>query len=103
MWPLSSGPSHGPLIPDGEHFLSFCGQLRVGNLAEFRGKFWACDNGVGRRWGLEAQQRYFAYRAILVAIVSQNSIVLVFVRYHTIIARYVAKWGIAQVCLSETK
>ena len=28
--------------------------------------------------GLEAQQRYFAFRAILVAIVSQNSFVLVF-------------------------
>ena len=28
---------------------------------------------------LEAQQRYFSYRAILVAIVSQNSLVLVFI------------------------
>ena len=53
--------------------------------------------------GLEAQQRYFSYRAILVAIVSQNSLVLVFMGYRTIIARYVAKWGIAQMCLCETK
>ena len=52
---------------------------------------------------LEAQQRYFSYRAILVAIVSQNSSVLVFMGYRTIIARYVAKWGIAQMCLCETK
>ena len=52
---------------------------------------------------LEAQQRYFSYRAILVAIVSQNSFMLVFVGYHTIIARYVANWGIAQMCLCETK
>ena len=52
---------------------------------------------------LEAQQRYFSYRAILVAIVSQNSFVLVFMGYRTIIARYVAKWGIAQMCLCETK
>ena len=52
---------------------------------------------------LEAQQRYFSYRAILAAIVSQNSFVLVLVGYCTIIARYVAKWGIAQMCLCETK
>ena len=50
----------------------------------------------------EAQQRYFSYRAILVAIVSQNSFVLAFMGYRTIIARYVAKWGIAQMCLCET-
>ena len=42
---------------------------------------------------VEAQQRYFSYRAILVAIVSLNSLVLVFMGYRTIIARYVAKWG----------
>ena len=52
---------------------------------------------------LEAQQRHFSYRAMLTAIVSQNSFVLVFVGYRTIIARYVAKWGIAQMCLCETK
>ena len=48
-------------------------------------------------------QRYFSYRAILAATVSQNSFVLVFVGCRTIIARYVAKWGIAQMCLCETK
>ena len=52
---------------------------------------------------LEAQQRYFSYRAILVAIVLQNSLVLVFVGYRTIIARYVARGGIAQMCLCETE
>ena len=52
---------------------------------------------------LEAQQRYFSYRAILVAIVSQNYFVLVFVGYRTFIARYVAKRGIAQICLCKTK
>ena len=52
---------------------------------------------------LEAQQRYFSYRAIAVAIISQNSFVLVFMGYCTIIARYVAKWGIAQMCLCGTK
>ena len=48
---------------------------------------------------LEAQQRYFSYHCtILAAIVSQNSFVLVLLGYRTIIARYVAKGGIAQVC-----
>ena len=42
---------------------------------------------------LEAQQRYFSYPGMLVAIVLQNYWVLVFMRYRTIIARYVAKWG----------
>ena len=37
---------------------------------------------------LEAQQRHFSYRAILVAIVSPNSFVLVFTGYRTILARY---------------
>ena len=49
------------------------------------------------------QGGYFSYRAILVAIVSQNYFVLVFVGYRTIIARYVAKRGIAQMRLCETK
>ena len=40
---------------------------------------------------------------MLLVIVSQNLFVLVFVGYRTILARYVAKRGIAQVCLSETK
>ena len=48
-------------------------------------------------WGLEAQQRYLSYRAMLVAIVSQNSFVLVFMGHRAIIVRYVAKWGIAQL------
>ena len=52
---------------------------------------------------LEAQQRYFSYRAILVAIVSQNFFVFVFMGYRTIIARYVAKWGIARMCLCKIK
>ena len=52
---------------------------------------------------LEAQQRYFSYRAIFVAIVSQNSYVLIFMGYRTNIARCVAKWGIAQMCMCETK
>ena len=46
---------------------------------------------------LEAQQRYFSYRTILVAIVSQNDFVLVLLGYRTSIARYVAKWGIALI------
>ena len=63
------------------------------------------DLGHGHRHvlSLEAQQRYFSYRAILVAIVSQNCFVLVFMGYHTIIARYVAKWGIARMCLCKIK
>ena len=39
----------------------------------------------------------------LVAIVSQNSFGLVFMGYRTVIARYVAKWGIAQMCLCKAK
>ena len=52
---------------------------------------------------LEAQQRYFSYRAILLAIASQNSVVLVSMGCCRIIARYAAKWGIAERCLCETK
>ena len=55
---------------------------------------------------LEAQQQYLSYRAVLVAIVSQNSFVFVFVGYSAIITQYVAQWGIAaiaQMCQSETK
>ena len=52
---------------------------------------------------LEAQQRYNSYRAIPGAIVSQNFFVLVFMGYRTIIARYVAKWGIARMCLCKIK
>ena len=51
----------------------------------------------------EAQQRYFSYRAILSAIVSQNFFVLVFLGYRTSIARYVAKWGIALMCLCSKR
>ena len=52
---------------------------------------------------LEAQQRCFSFRIILVAIVSQNSLVLVFMWYHTVIARYVAKWGITQMLSGVNK
>ena len=49
---------------------------------------------------LEAQQRYFLYHAILVAIVSQSSFVLgFFMGYHAIRC----KMGVAQICLCETK
>ena len=47
----------------------------------------------------EAKQRYFSYRVILEGIVLQNSLVLVLLVYRTLIARYAAKWGIAQMCL----
>ena len=40
---------------------------------------------------------------ILVAIVSQIVFVLVFMGYRTIIARYVANWGLAQMCLCKIK
>ena len=36
-------------------------------------------------------------------IVSQNDLVLVFMGNRTLIARYVAKWGIAQMRLCQTK
>ena len=36
------------------------------------------------------------------AIVSQNYSVIVFMGYRTIIAPYVANWGIAQMCLCQT-
>ena len=49
---------------------------------------------------IEAQQRYLSYRAILVAIVSQT-LPCLFLWYRTIIVRYVAKRGIAQMCLCE--
>ena len=52
---------------------------------------------------LEAQQRNFSYCAILSAMVSRNSFVLVFLLYRTSIERYVAKWGIALTCLCKTR
>ena len=69
----------------------------------YRPKVGVTDQKSELQPGLEAQQRYFSYRAILAAIVSQNFFVLVFMGYHTIIARYVAKWGIAQMCLCKIK
>ena len=60
-------------------------------------------NGQTCRLNLEAQQRYFSYRAIFVATVSRKYVVLVFMGCRTIIAGYVAAWGIAQMCLCETK
>ena len=65
--------------------------------------YYECGSTQEALAGLEAQQRYFSYRAMLVAIVSQNILALVFVGYRKVIARYVAKWGIAQMCLCETK
>ena len=43
------------------------------------------------------------YRALLAAMALQNSFVLVFMGYRTIIVRYGADWGIAQMCLCGTK
>ena len=40
---------------------------------------------------------------MLVAIVSRNVLLLVFVRYHAVVVLYVAKWGIAQMCLCKPK
>ena len=40
---------------------------------------------------------------IIATVVSQNYSVLVFVEFHTIIARYVAKWVNARMRLCETK
>ena len=62
-----------------------------------------CKQGKKRNENLRGPATILSYRAILVAIVSQNSFVLVFGGYRTIITRYVAKWGIAQMCLCETK
>ena len=52
---------------------------------------------------LEAQWRYFSYSAMLVAIVSQDSSVLVSVVCRTIILPCIAEWGITEMCLCETK
>ena len=51
---------------------------------------------------LEAQQILFRSRDTCSDSIA-NSLVLVFMGYRTIIARYVAKWGIAQMCLCEAK
>ena len=50
---------------------------------------------------LEVQQRYLSYRTILVAIVSQNYLVLILMGY--CIVQYLAKWVITQMCLCEAK
>ena len=62
-----------------------------------------CKRDLCSSTDLEGQQRYFSHRAMLVAIVLQNSVVLVFMGSRTIIPRYVAKRGIAQMCLCETQ
>ena len=54
-------------------------------------------------WLLRSPATIISYRAIFVAIVLQNSLVFVLTGYRTIIARYIAKWGIAQLCLCKTK
>ena len=46
---------------------------------------------------LEAQEEYFSYRVILVAIVSQNDFVLLFMGYLTIIVRHIAS-GVSHRC-----
>ena len=48
--------------------------------------------------GLEAQKRYFSYRAILVAIVSQNYFVFVFMGYRTVISRNTLRNGVSHTC-----
>ena len=60
---------------------------------------------IGLRYlrGLAAILSISRDTCIIVAIASQNCFVLVFVGYRKIIARYVAKWGITQMCLCETK
>ena len=57
--------------------------------------FGSCQNGSWKGFfeelsHSEAQQRYFSYRTILVAIVPQKCFVLVFMGYRTMIAQYVA-------------
>ena len=89
-----------PAIPDRKPLKSAF-QVPFGSLRGFRfDKVWDPSRPT---MILEAQQRYFSYPAIHVAIVSQNSFVLGFMGYHTIIAQYSAIWGIAQMCLCETK
>ena len=61
-----------------------------------------CESWQRRAWGLEAQQQYCSYRMILAALLLQNWLVFVFVGYRKIVARYVAKWGIPQMCLCKT-
>ena len=47
---------------------------------------------------LEARQRYFSYRAILVAMVSQNYLALAFVGYRAIIVRDMLQNGVSHRC-----
>ena len=83
-----------------EHFHQTCQPLkRSHNISPDFKHVRLFSDSVGGN--LEAQQRYCSYRAILVAIVSQNSFVLVFVEYPTNIARYAAKRGIAQSTCDE--
>ena len=50
-----------------------------------------------------SRQNSLCLLVFLSLIVSQNSFVLVFVGFRTNIARYVAKWGIARMCLFKAK
>ena len=60
-----------------------------------------CLRGVAQPW--RPSNNTFRIARVVVAIVSQNCFVFLFVVYRTIIARYVAKQGIAQMCLCKTK
>ena len=71
---------------------------RQNQIARRKNGFWP-----GSRSSLEAQQRYFSYRVILVAIVSRNSFVLVFFGVSHKYRAIRSKTGIAQMCLCETK
>ena len=63
----------------------------------------APNRHIHNDFGLRGPTAILSYRAIFVTTVSQTSFVLVLMGYRTIIARYVAKWGIAQMCLCKTK
>ena len=61
----------------------------------------------GQVANLEAQEQFFLYHAVLLAIISHNSLRLVLAGYRTIMARYVAKVGyrtdVEKCCIATVK
>ena len=85
------------------HFGPFPGGGGGGKTKFCRQEFYGHPNFSALWRELSGPAAILSYRAMLIATVSQNSSVLVFVWYRTIIARCVATWGIAEMCLFETR
>ena len=75
-----------------EHWQDFCSALHTDSpwISKRQGLYSPCSEA--QQWHSSCRTKY-----------RKTFFVLVFMGYRTIIMRYVAKWGIAQLCWCETK